>query len=144
MKRFIASLVSIALLFLPATLEAQSRGLRNFSCLVAVSTATTITAVGGGCATPGAGYVLNITDVSFGSSAASGTAADSFPTIKSGTGGTCETATTVVWHALSEANTTVSEHLQTPIALTAAHELCWIMSTAGSKVVRISGFVTQS
>jgi len=113
----------------------------GITCVVAVSTATTITAVGGSCVAPGAGQSIHITDIAFGSSAASGTAADSFPTLKSGTGGTCGAATTVVWEALSTANSTVTADLTRPIKLTANHELCWIMSTAGSKTVVITGFV---
>lgn len=112
-----------------------------FKCYVAASTATTIQAVGGDCATPGAGYSLYVTDISFSSSAASGTAADSFPTLKSGTGGTCGTATAVVWGALSAANTTVTDNRTTPLKLTATHELCWIHSTAGTKVLVIGGFI---
>ncbi|MDP2319569.1 MAG: hypothetical protein Q8O42_09565 [Acidobacteriota bacterium] len=110
-------------------------------CYVAVSTATTIQAVGGSCATPGAGQSIYITDIAFGTSAAAGTAADSFPTLKSGTGGTCGAATEVVWGGLTTANSTIVENLTRPIKLTAAHELCWMMSTAGSKTLVITGFV---
>lgn len=110
-------------------------------CYVPVSTATILTAVGGSCATPGAGQSIYITDIAFGSSAASGTAADSFPTLKSGTGGACGTATDVVWGALGAANTTIVENLSRPIKLTAAHELCWMMSTVGSKTLVITGFI---
>lgn len=113
----------------------------SIKCFVAASTATTVQAVGGSCATPGAGLSLHITDISFGSSAASGTAADSFPTLKSGTGGTCGAATTVVWGALGPANTTLVGNFTTPIILTAAHELCWIMTTAGTKVLTITGYI---
>lgn len=110
------------------------------SCRVAVSTATTIQAVGGSCAAPSSGSIY-ITDVEFGTSAASGTAADSFPTLKSGTGGTCGVGTTVVWQALIAANSTAISNFATPIKLTALHEICWIMSTAGSKTIQIRGFV---
>lgn len=113
----------------------------RIGCYVAVSTATTIQAVGGSCATPGAGLSIYITDISFSTSAAAGTTADSFPTLKSGTGGTCGTATAVVWGALTTANSTVVANLSQPIKLAAAHELCWIMTTAGSKVVRVNGFI---
>lgn len=110
-------------------------------CYVPVSTATTIQAVGGSCVAPAAGNSIYITDIAFGTSAAAGTAADSFPTLKSGTGGTCGSATDVVWGALTTANSTVVENLTRPIKLTAVHELCWIMSTAGSKTLVITGFV---
>lgn len=114
----------------------------GFNCLVPVSTATTLTAVGGSCATPGTGLSLYITGVSFGSSAASSTAADAFPTLKSGTGGTCGTGTAVVWSAMSVANTTVIDPIGfEPIKVAANSELCWIHSVAGSKVVRVTGFI---
>lgn len=111
------------------------------NCNVAVSTATTIQAVGGSCAAPGSGLSIYITDISFGSSAASSTAADAFPTLKSGTGGTCGSDTAVVWSSMGAANTTIKDNLTTPIKVTANNELCWIMTEAGSKVVRISGFI---
>lgn len=115
----------------------------RINCLVPVSTATTITAVGGSCVAPGAGLSIYITDIEFGSSAASGVAADSFPTLKSGTGGTCGTATTVVWQALTAANTTQVANFTVPLKLTTVHELCWIMSTAGSKTIQIHGFIAR-
>lgn len=111
------------------------------SCVVAVSTATTVQAVGGSCAAPGAGLSIYITDVEFGSSAASGTAADSFPTLKSGTGGTCGSATAVIWQALGVANSTTVANYTTPVKVTANNEVCWIMSTAGSKTIQIRGYI---
>lgn len=113
----------------------------QISCLVAVSTATTLTAVGTSCAAPGAGLSIYITDIEFGSSAASGTAADSFPTLKSGTGGSCGTATAVIWQGLSVANTTIVGNFTTPLKVAANSEVCWIMSTAGSKTIQIRGYI---
>ena len=84
---------------------------------------------------------LYVTDVRFGTSAAAGTAADSFPTLKSGTGGTCGTATAVVWSALTTANSTVVDNMTTPLKLATVHELCWIMTTAGSKTLVVNGFI---
>jgi hypothetical protein len=99
-------------------------------CTVVVSTATTIQAVGSPCAAPGAGLSIYITDIEFGTSAAAGTAADSFPTLKSGTGGTCGTATAVIWQALTSANSTIIANKTTPIKVAANSEVCWIMTTA--------------
>ena len=110
-------------------------------CVVVVSTAITVQAVGGSCATPGAGNSIYVTDIAFGTSAAAGVAADSFPTLKYGTGGTCSAGTTVVWQALTAANTTVQQSYHTPIKVPANNELCWIMTTAGSKVVEITGYI---
>lgn len=113
---------------------------RPFKCVSGVLTATTLTALGGDCATPGAGLSLYITDLSFDASAA-GIAADAFPTLKSGTGGTCGAATAVVWTKVTAAAVMAVQTFATPLKLTAAHELCWISSTAGSKAVVISGFI---
>jgi hypothetical protein len=109
-------------------------------CVVTVSTATTIQAVGGSCIAPGAGLSLYITDVMFSASAA-GIGADAFPTIKSGTGGTCGAATAVVWQALTAAAIVAIDNRTQPIKVTANNELCWISSTAGSKALQISGFI---
>lgn len=114
----------------------------RFTCATAaVSTATTVQALGGSCAAPGAGQSLYLTDVHFSTSAAAGTAADSFPTLKSGTGGTCGTSTEVVWGALTTANSTVVDNFSQPIKVSANEELCWIMTTAGSKFVIVNGFI---
>lgn len=115
--------------------------LNRIRCTVTVSTATTITAVGGSCAAPGANLSLYITGVHASSSAAAGTAADSMPTLKYGTGGTCGTGTTVWWLSLQAANTTTIEPFATPIKIPANNEICWIMSTAGTKAWVITGFI---
>lgn len=111
------------------------------SCHVAVSTATTITAVGGSCAAPGANKCIFITSATFSASAASGTAADSMPTLKSGTGGTCGTATAVVFAQFNPANGGWHAPFPTPYKVPVNSELCWIDSTAGSKLVDILGFI---
>jgi hypothetical protein len=118
----------------------QDHPIRIF-CTVTASTATTIQAVGGSCGSVPASFSIYITDVEFGTSAAAGTAADSFPTLKSGTGGTCGAATTVVWQALTGANTTVVSNFTIPRKLTTQHELCWIMTTAGTKTLQIRGWL---
>lgn len=110
-------------------------------CTVAVSTATTVQAVGGSCVAPGAALSIYVTDIDFGSSAASGVAADSFPTLKYGTGGTCGSGTTVFWQALTAANSTQTGNYSTPVKIPANNELCWIMTTAGSKTINILGFI---
>lgn len=109
-------------------------------CVVTVSTATTLQAVGGSCAAPGAGLSIYITDVNFQSSA-SGIAADAFATLKSGTGGTCGAATAVIWQALSAAANITVDNLSTPIKVAANSEVCWINTTAGSKALQIGGYI---
>lgn len=113
----------------------------GFSCVVTVSTATTIQAFGGSCAAPGAGLSLYITDISLSASAA-GIAADAFPTIKYGTGGTCGTATGIAYGVLSAAAVAgFVGNFATPIKIPANNELCWISSTAGSKFLVVNGFI---
>lgn len=109
-------------------------------CVVAVSTATTLTAVGSSCAAPGAGLSIYVTDVYF-SASASGIAADAFPTLKYGTGGTCGSGTAVFWQHLSASAVNAVDNRSTPIKIPANNEICWITSTAGSKAIQISGFI---
>lgn len=109
-------------------------------CTVTTSTATTITAVGGSCAAPGAGLSIYVTDIMFSSSAA-GIAADAFPTLKYGTGGTCGTGVTVFWGALTAAAIRTADNFHTPIKIPANNEICWITTTAGSKFLVIGGFI---
>jgi hypothetical protein len=109
-------------------------------CTVATSTAIVITAVGGSCVAPGAGLSIYITDIQFSASAA-GIAADAFPTLKYGTGGTCGTGTTVFWGALTAAAIRTSDNFNTPLKIPANNEVCWITTTAGSKFIVISGFI---
>jgi hypothetical protein len=109
-------------------------------CTVTVSTATTLTAVGSPCSAPGAALSIYVTDIMFDASAA-GIAADAFPTLKYGTGGTCGTGTTVFWGALSAAAVSKNEHFSTPIRIPLNNEICWISSTAGSKFITILGYI---
>jgi hypothetical protein len=116
---------------------AQTGRKDGFNCVVAVATATTATV---GCASVYSTRAMYVTDITFGSSAASGTAADSFPTLKYGTGSTCGTGTVVFWQSLTAANTTVVSNQSTPIKIPKGNDICWIMSTAGSKTIQIQGF----
>jgi hypothetical protein len=137
---WIVALLLLAGLVSPP-MRAQLRG-DPVSCVVTVSTATTITAVGGACAAR-AGLALNITDISF-STNAGGIAADTFNTLKYGTGTTCGTGTTVFWGAMTTAATqaTVFETFATPLRLPQNVDVCWINSTAGSKFLVIAGYYT--
>lgn len=110
-------------------------------CTVTVSTATALTAVGGSCVAPGAGLSIYVTDVLVSADVASAIAADAFPTLKYGTGGTCGTGTTVWWGAMNAVKTPVFSSFSTPIKIPANNELCWIDSTAASKFWVISGFI---
>jgi hypothetical protein len=109
----------------------------GFNCVVAVSTATTLTSA---CTAIAGNRAMYVTDIQFGTSAAAGTAADSFPTLKYGTGTTCGTGTTVFWQSLTTANSTVVTDLSTPIKIPKGNDICFIMSTAGSKTIQIQGF----
>lgn len=136
-----AAVLLAVLVSLPARTHAQNFRGEPFRCTVTVSTATTITAVGGACAAV-PGQVLYITDILFASNAGA-IAADSFDTLKYGTGTTCGTGTTVFWGAMATAATqnTVIQSFQTPIKLPANVDVCWINSTAGSKFLVISGYL---
>lgn len=144
MKRHIAlvaaSLILALALAFPAV-RAQGGG-RNFSCFVAVSTATTLTAVGGDCRAPTGGESIYITDISFSTNAA-GIAADSYNTLKYGSGGSCGSGAAAFWGAMTTAavQQTTFESFRTPIKIPAGNELCWINTTAGSKTLTVNGFI---
>lgn len=141
MKRVLL-FTALFLLSLPGYSQ-NSLGLA-FRCTVTVSTATTITAVGGDCAALTGEYSQYITGISFSSSAA-GVAADSFPTLKYGTGTTCGTGTMVFWGAFTAAaaQDRAVEQFQTPIKIPAGNDICWINSTAGSKFIVITGYIAK-
>lgn len=143
MKLYLRALAVLAV-FSASPVLAQTVPGEPFSCVVTVSTATTITAVGGACAAQ-QGRVLNITDILF-SANAGAIAADTFNTLKYGTGTACGTGTTVFWGAMATAATqqTVIQSFRTPIKLPSNVDVCWINSTAGSKFIVITGYVTGS
>jgi len=150
MKRFgvallFIELVAIGLVITPTPTNVHAQTTVNgridgFNCVVAVSTATTLQAVGGACASPATNRPIYVTDVEFGSSAAGSTSADTFPTLKYGSGSTCGTGTTVFWQAMITANGNIIANFSTPIKVPKGNDLCWIMSTAGSKTLQIHGF----
>lgn len=147
MRRFaaIVFLAAITVAGIAIALHAQtgtaSLGTNGFSCVVTVSTATTLQTFGGSCAAPGANVRLYITDVQF-SANASGITADSFPTLKSGTGG-CASNLAVVWTSFTPAaaQASVIQDFTVPIRLPLNSDLCWIESTAGSKTVTVNGYI---
>lgn len=126
----------------PVSVHAQVGQGRTFNCFVAASTATTLTAVGGDCVAPAKDQSIYVSQVSFSTNAA-GITADSFNTLKYGTGGTCGTGTAVWWGAMTTAATqqNVQATFPTPIQIPAGNELCWINSTAGTKTLSIGGFI---
>lgn len=138
---WIVAILALVALVTPGSRAQDLRG-NPFSCVVAVSTAVTITAVGGDCAAK-PGFGAYITDVEFSTNAA-GIAADSFPTLKYGTGTTCGTGTTIFWGAFSPAATqnVIYATLATPIRLPVNVDMCWIDSSAGSKFLVITGYYT--
>ncbi len=137
MKKIFLAL-GIGVVFLALTAQTIVNGRKDgFNAVQAVSTATTLTALQTNIS---ATRPMYITDIEFGSSAAGSTAADSFPTLKYGTGSTCGTGTTVFWQAMITANGQVTSNLVTPIKIPKGNDVCWIMSTAGSKTVQIHGF----
>ena len=137
----VACLALIALCLGPTPQAQVTRG-TPISCTVQVSTTTALTAVGGECAAK-AGLRLWVTDVNF-SASASGVAADSFNTLKYGTGLNCVTGTTVFWGAFTGAavQEAAIQTFQIPIALPVGVDVCWVNSTAGSKFLVITGYYT--
>jgi len=138
----VALLTLLAILGRAAPVAAQGRGL-PVSCVVTISTAVILTAVGGDCAAK-PGQTLWITDILFATNAGA-IAADTFNTLKYGTGTVCATGTTVFWGAMTPAATqaTIIQSFVTPIRLPAGVDVCWINSTAGSKFLVITGFYTS-
>jgi hypothetical protein len=132
-------LCSLCLCSLTSLSQTTVQGHKDgFNCVVAVSTATGLTA---GCSAIAGNRAMYITDIEFGSSAAAATfTADTFPTLKYGTGSTCGTGTTVFWQAMIGATGQVTSNLVTPIKIPKGNDVCWIMSTAGSKTLQIHGF----
>ena len=136
MKRLLLFLFLLSgLAFSQTTITGRKDG---YNCVQTVSTATTLTSF---CAAVSPTMARYITDIEFGSSAAGSTAADSFPTLKVGTGTNCGSNTAVIWQHMTAANTTVVANLSTPIKVPAGYDVCFIMSTAGSKTVQIQGWV---
>jgi hypothetical protein len=134
MKKLLLLLPLLLVCVRPA--EAQ-----KIRCVVTNSTATTIQAVGGNCIAPTGDQQIFITDIVASSTVASTATADAGLTLKSGTGGTCGTATTVVWQAQHAATSTVVVNFNTPLKLTKNHELCWINTVAGTKSWVITGYI---
>ena len=147
-KRIAGILLTILLVIVVAmvltgqtTIQGHKDG---FNCVVAVSTATTLTAA---CPAIAGNRAMFITDIEFGYGAATSAAAwgaDSFPTLKYGTGTTCGTGTTVFWQSMIIANGETVSNLQTPIKIPKGNDVCFIMSTAGSKTLQIHGFYGET
>jgi hypothetical protein len=114
---------------------------KRFQCNAVNLSATTLTALGGSCAAPGAGLSLYITDINASASAASTTTADQFLELKSGTGGTCGTGTAVVWASYNTAFGGAIAQFITPLKVTANNELCWMDAVTGSKTFIVSGYI---
>lgn len=134
MKKLLLVLLLCSAAFAQTTVQGRKDG---YNCVQAVSTATTLTSFCAGSQSK----PRYITDIDFGSSAAGSTAADSFPTLYVGTGTNCGSNTAVIWQAMITANGNIVENLTTPIKVPAGYDVCWIMSTAGSKTVQIRGWV---
>lgn len=127
--------------FFHAPVEAQVfRGI-PLNCFVPVSTATTLAAVGGSCTARQNGNAIYITDIMF-STNVSAIGSDAHNTLKYGTGTNCGTGTTTFWAAFSTAAalTNTPQSLLSPLRIPPGNDICWINSTAGSKVVVLNGY----
>jgi hypothetical protein len=114
---------------------------KRFNCSVVNNAATSLTAFGSPCAAPGAGLSLYITDITASSSVIATVTADQYLEIKSGTGGTCGTATAVVWAAYNLAFAPIAANFIVPIKVTANNELCWMHAATGSKTFIVQGYI---
>lgn len=107
--------------------------------LCRLTTAATTSTVVTGCAAPGAGVSIYITDVSlYGGVATGATAAAS---IQNGTGGTCGTGTAVVYDCQHGATGGCEAHFVTPRKAAANAEVCVLDATVGTKFINISGYI---
>ena len=124
----------------PVLAQSANPGI-SFRCTVTVSTQVTIQSMPAACLSQGPQVAIYITDILFASNAGA-IAADSFDTLKYGTGTACGTGTTVFWGAMATAATqnTVIQNLKTPIRIPPENDICWINSTAGSKFINITGY----
>lgn len=112
-----------------------------FTCTIVNSAATTLTAFGGSCvAGSPAGPALYITDIVASASAIATATTDQYLSIKSGTGGSCGTATATVWSAYNVAFAPVVQDFTVPIKVAAGQELCWMDAVVGSKTLIVSGY----
>lgn len=114
---------------------------KRFSCSVVNNTATTLTAFGAPCAAPGAGLSLYLTSVTASATVISTATADQYLELKTGTGGTCGTATAVVWASYSLAFAPVVAQFAVPLKVAANSELCWMHAAAGSKTFIVNGYI---
>lgn len=140
MKRWSFALLVVGLCS-PRLAQAQTQTGVPFQCVVTISTSTSLAAVGGSCTGVEPGMSLYLTDILFATNAGA-IAADTFNTLKYGTGSACGTGTAVLWGAMTVAATqsTVIQSFKTPLKVPPANDLCWINSTAGSKFLVITGF----
>lgn len=121
--------------------ELNWKAVNRFNCTVVNNAATILTAFGGSCVAPGAGLRLYITDISASSSVVATTTADNYLELKTGTGGTCGTATAVIWANYNLAFQPVDTHLTTPIPVAINNELCWMHAATGSKTFIVDGYI---
>lgn len=115
-------------------------GQNQVRCVVEVSTATTLTRIGGECLAV-ENVSLYITDILFSSSVAATDSADAMPTLSYGTGTNCGTGTTRFWLSMNVADAPIIQSFKTPIRIPRNNDICWIASVAGSKTIVITGYL---
>lgn len=110
---------------------------KRVACIL-TTTATTSTAITG-CAAPGAGLSIYITDISvYGGAALGATAAAA---VQSGTGGTCGSNTVIHHYCQHPATAGCEAHFIVPKKGFANGELCLLDATTGTKFVTVSGYI---
>lgn len=117
--------------------ELQWSSVRRITCRL-TTTATTSTAITG-CAAPGAGVSIYVTDIGVYGGVAN--VATEAAIVQSGTGGTCGTATVIQHYCQHQATAGCEARMITPKKLAANSELCLLDPTVGSKFITVSGYI---
>lgn len=117
------------------TVLADVAGRVNCTLLSAATVSTLIT----GCAAPGAGKSIYITDIEVGGGVATSLTAPAI--VQTGTGGTCGTGTAVVYRCNHGATGQCESHLLTPIKVAANSEICILDGVTGTKSIQVQGYI---
>lgn len=141
MRRALFAL-ALALALLSTPVAAQQQPGQLLTCQVVNSTATTLTAfVGAGCIGREAQVAFYITDIVASSTVIATATADTYLTLKTGTGTNCGTGTAVLWAAYNLAFAPVAVSLNTPLKVPGGQDLCWMHVAAGSKTFIVRGYL---
>ena len=141
MRRVLLAVI-VALTLLSQPVAAQQQAGQMQSCNVINASATTLTAfVGAGCVGREAQVAFYITDITASATVIATATADTYLTLKYGTGTNCGTGTVVLWAAYNLAFGAVEADLVTPLKVPGGQDLCWIHAGTGSKTFIVRGYL---